>query len=63
MTEYCTKAFGPGAAPHVKAYFEQWEIIYQREKDDLKSDVNVPSYGIEKFVGIRPGDMEKCPVF
>ena len=63
MTEYCTKAFGPGAAPHVKAYFEQWEIIYQREKDDLKSDVNVPSYGIEKFVGIRPGDMEKMSGF
>ena len=59
MTEYCTKAFGAEAAPHVKAYFDVWELVYEREKDDLKADVNVPVYGVEKFIGLRSGDTRK----
>lgn len=57
--EYCTKAYGPKAAPHVKKYYDTWEKVYTRESAALKNQkIRLQSYGVEKFIGLRHGDIE-----
>ena len=59
MEEYCTKAYGPQAAPHVKKYYDTWEQVHHREMAALKGrKVRLQSYGSEKFAGLRHGDVE-----
>ena len=59
LEEYCTKAFGPEAGPHVKKYYDTWETVCDREfKIRGGKKPGVQSYGVEKFIGLRPGDLE-----
>ncbi|MBO5793109.1 MAG: DUF4838 domain-containing protein [Lentisphaeria bacterium] len=59
LEEYCIKAYGPEAAPHVKRYYDTWETVYNREyKIHGGKKPGVQSYGVEKFIGLRPGDVE-----
>ena len=65
LAEYCDKAFGPQAGPHVKKYYDLWEKICIREAEANKGKPreSVRSHGAEKFIGLRHGDveaMEQC---
>jgi hypothetical protein len=65
LAEYCDKAFGPKAGPHVKKYYDLWEKICIREAEANKGKPreSVRSHGAEKFIGLRHGDveaMEEC---
>ena len=61
MMEYCTKAFGKGAAPHVKAYYDVWETVYERDRaSGRKRNPNAPfTFSIDRFEGLRQGDTDK----
>ncbi len=58
MMEYCTKAFGKAAAPHVKAYYDVWETVCERDRAaTVKVKGKVPfTYSIDRFKGLRQGD-------
>ena len=58
LEEYCIKAYGPKAAPHVKKYYDTLEKVHSREWAVLKGKVKPNSYGVEKFIGLRHGDIE-----
>ena len=61
MMEYCTKAFGKEAAPHVKAYYDLWETVYERDRAmSPKRKGNAPfTFSIDRFKGLRQGDTDK----
>lgn len=60
LAEYCDKAFGPKAGPYVKKYYDLWEKICIRENEANKGKgkISIRSYGAEKFIGLRHGDIE-----
>ena len=61
MMEYCTKAFGKEAAPHVKAYYDIWESVYEYGRSIAKKkNPNAPfTFSIDRFEGLRQGDTDK----
>ena len=61
MMEYCTKAFGKGAAPHVKAYYDIWEQVFEHDLAlSKKSRKGGPfTFSIDRFKGLRQGDTDK----
>ena len=57
MMEYCTKAFGPAAAPFVKQYYDVWEQVDSRRKERMQQrKLSNESYNIGSFVGLDQGD-------
>lgn len=61
MMEYCVKAFGKAAAPHVKAYYDIWESVYEHDRVlAAKMKRQGPfTYSMEHFKGLRQGDTAK----
>ena len=75
MKEFCTKAYGPEAAPFVKAYYDLWEQVDIRmrerqaknrpaarkaeEAEGVQRSPWAPSYHIGAFCGLDQGDTDK----
>ncbi len=61
MMEYCTKAFGKEAAPHVKAYYDVWEAVdaHDRAISEKKKHNGPFTFSIDRFKGLRQGDTDK----
>ncbi|HRU05702.1 MAG TPA: DUF4838 domain-containing protein, partial [Candidatus Brocadiia bacterium] len=56
LDEYLRLAYGPDAAPHVRAFFDQWEAVWRRRPENQRHETAWGWRGPEQFSDLRRDD-------